>query len=446
MAPSNKIWTLKDVTNDGAVDEPTIRTVPATKNTIPNPFSSGFCQPTTPGVTGDSIPKLCHIPNLPLSDVCQATLLRIQQEFEPIVRQRGYKVLSVSEMCCCGDGLDHQTTGRKRKPLRKQSPNVWGYNRTTFGRVKTHTIHLRLRDPHDHNRLLPWEDVAGTMAHELSHCVHQNHAAPFYKLMEEILEQHCVLQTNTATMNFAPLNAASVNRVTTENTTNAETTASLPTTGGQTLGGAKKGKSRLLQQPQRGSQLGGGVKLGGAGTGGAKSQRALREAAARAAEARRRQMDQVRRMIERSKEPCIIEILDGDSDDDYESSLPNNTNANRHSTQSGDATSCDSKLSATRRKREHSSERPADSKPPARAASKAVSDSRDTKPAPITKRPKSLAVIDLTEGEADDTKPLAVASAPSSSPSCTDWSCSKCTFLNRPLALACSMCRSERVL
>jgi hypothetical protein len=435
MAPSNKIWTLKDVTNDGAIEEPTIRTVPAAKSSTQNPFSSGFCQPTTPGVTGDSIPKLCHIPDLPLSDVCQATLLRIQQEFEPIVRQRGYKVLSVSEMCCCGDGLDHQTTGRKRKPLRKQSSNVLGYNRTTFGRVKTHTIHLRLRDPHDHNRLLPWEDVAGTMAHELSHCVHQNHAAPFYKLMEEILEQHCVLQTNSATMNFTPMNAASVNR-TTGNNANAAT-ATLPTTGGQTLGGAKKGKSRLLQQPQGGSQVG-GVKLGGGGTVGAKSQRALREAAARAAEARRRQMDQVRRMIERSKEPCIIEILDDDSDYEYES-LPN---SNRR-TQS-DVTSSDSELCA-RRKREHS-ERPADSKPAARAA---VSDSRDTKPAPVTKRPKSesisLAVIDLTESKAD-TKSLAVAKAPSSSPSCTDWSCAECTFLNRPLALACSMCRSERVL
>ena len=439
MAPSNKIWTLKDVTNDGAVEEPTIRTVPAAKNAIQNPFSSGFCQPTTPGVTGDSIPKLCHIPNLPLSDVCQATLLRIQLEFEPIVRQRGYKVLSVSEMCCCGDGLDHQTTGRKRKPLRKQSSNVLGYNRTTFGRVKTHTIHLRLRDPHDHNRLLSWEDVAGTCAHELSHCVHQNHAAPFYKLMEEILEQHCVLQSNTATMNFTPSNSASVNRPTASTTNNAAT-ASLPTTGGQTLGGAKKGKSRLLQQAQGGSQLLGGVKLGGSSTGGANSQRALREAAARAAEARRRQMDQVRRMIERSKEPCIIEILDGDSDDEYESLL-----STKRSAQSN-VTSFDPKLSA-RRKREHS-ERPADSKPVARAASKAVSDSRDTKPAPITKKPKSesisLGIIDLTEGE-EDTKPSAFARTPSSSPSCSNWSCAKCTFLNRPLTLACSMCRSERV-
>jgi hypothetical protein len=89
MAPSNKIWTLNDIMNDGAVKEPTIRTVPAAKSTTQNPFSSGFWEPITPGVfvTGNSsssslsIPKLCHIPNLPLSDVCQATLLRIQQAF-----------------------------------------------------------------------------------------------------------------------------------------------------------------------------------------------------------------------------------------------------------------------------------------------------------------------------------------------------------------------------
>ena len=40
---------------------------------------------------------------------------------------------------------------------------------------------------------MSYEDVAGTMAHELAHCVHGPHNASFYKLMDEILDQHAVL-------------------------------------------------------------------------------------------------------------------------------------------------------------------------------------------------------------------------------------------------------------
>jgi hypothetical protein len=161
MAPSNKIWTLQDVTNgspstspDDEIKNPSKATADTANNPNPNPLAAAYCQPAKPGVVtgGDcSIPKLCHIPNLPHSDVCEATLKRIQQEFGPIVKLRGYRVLSVSEMCCCGDGLDH--AGSRRRKLRKQSANVWGYNMTRFGRPKTHTIHLRLRDPRDHTRL-----------------------------------------------------------------------------------------------------------------------------------------------------------------------------------------------------------------------------------------------------------------------------------------------------
>ena len=147
-----------------------------------------------------------NIPHLPNSDVASSLLRRIENEFLPIARRRGWNVLSISEMCCCGDGLDARRDrgnlgrggggrGRRRRPA---PSNVWGYNMTTFGgggvgvggrggggRRKSHRIHLRLRDPTDHSVVLPYEDVAGTMSHELAHCGVGPHSAEFYRLMEE---------------------------------------------------------------------------------------------------------------------------------------------------------------------------------------------------------------------------------------------------------------------
>ena len=199
MAPQNRIWTLNDVTNnrESNNEEPSIRSSQAPKSsgdastTRNNPLAAPYCQPASSnGGTGtpSTIP-LYQIPNMAMDDVCADTLSRIFEEFYPIIKRRGYNVLSISELCCCGDGLDH-APGRRRK-LRKQSANVWGYNTTMFGggrSRKSHTIHLRLRQPRNHMRLLPWEDVAGTMAHELSHCIHGNHGPAFEKLMEEILD------------------------------------------------------------------------------------------------------------------------------------------------------------------------------------------------------------------------------------------------------------------
>ena len=139
---------------------------------------------------------LFSISGLAQQDVCDATLQRLHQEFLPIIQRRNYHIKSISEMCCCKDGL----TGS-----RLMGNNVWGYNsisttttRRRGGRsgrggrqsCSSSRIHLRLRDPRTHTRLLPWEDVAGTMAHEMAHCVHQNHDKNFFKLMEEILEEH----------------------------------------------------------------------------------------------------------------------------------------------------------------------------------------------------------------------------------------------------------------
>lgn len=198
MAPKNRIFTLKDLNGSSHTFTPpeaskgpqhaqakSSSNIPAYQQEEPvnNPLAAKYCQPINPK---DKVP-LHHIPNLLSDKVCEDTFNRIHQEFLPIIQRRKFNVKSISELCCCGDGLDH-TKGKRRK-LRKMANNVLGYNMTRWhGRSKTHTIHLRLRNPKNHNQLFPWEDVAGTMAHELSHCVHGPHNAAFYKLMEEILE------------------------------------------------------------------------------------------------------------------------------------------------------------------------------------------------------------------------------------------------------------------
>ena len=444
---------------------------------LSHPLNMDYCPPTTNTKQGGGIiPKLCPIPNLPLSDVCAQTLRQIQHEFDPIIRQRGYNVLSVSEMCCCGDGLDYDEDEeddyndnnnhgplrnkrrRKRRKLRKQSSNVWGYNATRFwgGRSKSHTIHLRLRDPHHHDRLLPWEDVAGTMAHELAHCVHQNHGPEFFKLMEDLLEQHAVQQAHawSGSMTFTPLNAHVIrrpiqtndsNQINATATTTVQThpTTVMPTTGGQRLGGGRtNGKSRLLltNGPPLAATVTvdvGGQKLGG----NLQQQGSLREVMAKAAEARQRQIAHVRRMIERSKEPCIIELLDDDDDGDDEyfdgsdgiDPTPKQTvkEVNVDSTQ----VSVKPETSSLRKQTFT-----IDSNSPPTLKS---SDSSKRSGAVATAKHRSDetmgTLIDLT----DDTDPSGTVPTPQPF-SLMQWSCSLCTFLNRPMALACSMCQTER--
>ena len=232
-----------------------------------------------------------------MADACYQMLERISVEFGPIIARRGYHVVSISELCCCGDGLKRQGS---------KSNNVWGYNQTIFvrrgggigGNATSHEIHLRLRNPSNHGtQLLPWEDVAGTMAHELSHCVHQGHSPAFYQLMEEILEEHATnLVDNVGSWIYGKPPSDSMN------------TARLSiTSDGKRLGGKTSGKSRLLESKPC-------SRTSSTGTTGTASKNSgttppvpesLREVMARAAEKRRQQTEKVRRRIESSKESCV---------------------------------------------------------------------------------------------------------------------------------------------
>lgn len=146
------------------------------------------------------------------------------------------------------------------------------------------------------------------MAHELSHCVHQNHSPAFYQLMEDILEEHATNQIqNMGSLIYGQTTIPPA-------TTAAPAPARVPAAG-QRLGGPNSKNSRLLSTLGQSGKTTGGTGAG-AGAGAAPlSTRARRELLARAAEKRCQQTKHLRRMIEASTEPCVIEILDDDDDD-----------------------------------------------------------------------------------------------------------------------------------
>jgi DNA-dependent metalloprotease WSS1 len=129
--------------------------------------------------------RINHILSFPNQRDARELLNRVWYEFEPIIKQRGYRIFSLSELCCCRDSRKRSSKSAQTKV----SPSILGYNKS---RGHGHEIYLRLRQPENHNQLFPYEDVAGTMAHELAHCVHGPHNVSFYRLMEEILEEHAV--------------------------------------------------------------------------------------------------------------------------------------------------------------------------------------------------------------------------------------------------------------
>jgi hypothetical protein len=469
MAPTNRIVTLDDI--DRGPNDWNVKRNETDENDL-------YCQPVGQGSPPPGGPvkgpiPLYVIPHLPKSEECLAILARIHDEFFPIVQKRGYNVVSISELCCCGDGLDHEqqqqqqhdreaasqrsgtssstlsTTSRNHRKSRKMGDNVLGYNQTTFAggkRFKSHAIHLRLRDSRDHRRIFDWEEIAGTMAHELSHCVHQNHGGAFFKLMEAILEEHAVLQTQRLS-SFSGLEASSTMAQTDKAPfpTAAEAQGQLFADAGHKLGGSSFGTSRLVGERPRAAAAG-GVRLGGA----AKTSAGVRELAARAAELRQRQLLQIKRAIERSREPCVIEIFD--DDDETDGSDENNENKTKNTLPASHAASgSDKKIRSSRGKRSHSS------------GERNQAGASNQRPR-ASNEPFSSRVIDLTASHKHPTASREPSSSSSSSSSQTvidltalqqspsaihkhnddDWSCGRCTYRNRASDDRCAMCRGCR--
>ena len=182
------------------------------------------CRPTNPIAAVISFPlplvaehdgiRFYHMSHLAGAPQAAAMMQQIAQEFMPIIRRRGYFIWTVSEMCCCGDGLDTGELGGQRRRLAArvringmEQCDIYGYNRTShqggnggcratlFGNNRTrHSIHLRLRHPQHHDVLRRYADVAQTMCHELAHCVHyKGHTPEFFQLEAEIQQEYASL-------------------------------------------------------------------------------------------------------------------------------------------------------------------------------------------------------------------------------------------------------------
>jgi DNA-dependent metalloprotease WSS1 len=380
-------------------------------------------------------PKVYHIPKLHNDVYAKQLLNRVVQEFLPILQRRQYNVRSISELCCCNDGLDFQhehdlqeandnngtkqttkSKRRRRRKIRKVADNIWGYNRTSFsyGQQREHTIHIRLRHTADHTKFLLYEDVAGTLAHELSHCEFGPHDAKFFKLMDDILEEHAnLLYNNNSLHTTMPWTSAS--------------TSITPFSGtGHTLGSGVR-QTQQQQQHRLGHVVDptsrndtSGQVLGGDRT--FVQWMSPKDAAVIAAETRRRQ--QLLRM--RGDHDCCRPCYDDDDDDDSD-----NIDAVRV---------VDTVLltAATAVKR---SKVP----PPQRDHDVETTIAVATKQVAVSEHPKLANFVDLTtEDDDENTYQKNPASDVATAMISQQWSCRCCTYRNQPLSLICDMCSTTR--
>jgi len=380
--------------------------------------------------------KVMHIPTLSDADICQRLLNRIHSEFYPIIERRGYQVCSLSEMCCCGDGLDHDK--RRRRKLRIMGNNVLGYNCTqSRGSRKSHTIHLRLRDPRNHSRLFSYEEVAGTMAHEMAHCVHGPHNAAFYRLMDEILEQHAVFMAKgiVADKQGFPMNS---NHAYTLGGGNNRGTR------GNALDAAQRRQAHQKWMPQGPQKLGGDP--------GFRSWLGAGEAAGQAAEARRLR-DEV--WCQPCQESDIIE-LSSDSEEENEEeddkkpaatvNVGDNVATGIASTSASEAQE-DEKPAAVVMETESDKEN-------ATGSGLAKQNHFGDRKQAAAARAASVVTIDLTASDDDDDTAITTLQQAASfgrrkrphHGTDGEWSCSQCTFKNLPGTLACGMCGKESPL
>ncbi|KAL0095359.1 WLM-domain-containing protein [Phycomyces blakesleeanus] len=101
----------------------------------------------------------------PKEDQALDILKRVASQVEPILTKRAWKVTHLQEFF-------------------PSNPNLLGTNVN-----RGHTINLRLRLHYDDKLFLDYEDILGTMLHELVHIVRAPHDATFYKMLEELNQE-----------------------------------------------------------------------------------------------------------------------------------------------------------------------------------------------------------------------------------------------------------------
>ena len=418
------VRTLNDITNspNSNAEQPSDKA--ATAASAQSPISN--VGPITAGKI-----TIQHIPSLPRANDASSILQRIHSEFAQIIQKRNYKVLSITEMCCCSDGLDHTPSNRRKTKIMPN--NVLGYNLTHYTRPPSHRIHLRLRHPRTHE-LMDYESIAGTMCHELAHCVVGPHNAKFYKVMEEIEEQYALFLARGVVLDKQGFPVGSDNAY--------------------RLGGSNVSSEEARRRAAEAAEKRQGLSSGQYVLGGGKKLRDPKEAARIAAERRLRDSQFCL--------PCneVIELL-GDSDDEDEKVAA-------------------AEIDGDKKKRAR----------PLKSYSSQVIDLTEDEPSPSAVQQKmpsilprqnrirwacacctlinSPAALTCEACEAPSSNTSVVASAPPSASSAASqlnataakcnksdstsneatldmlWSCPRCTFDNSSTALVCGACCLER--
>lgn len=239
----------------------------------------------------------------PLREQAEAMLERIAKQVQPIMRRRRWRCLKLTEMF-------------------PKNPSLLGLNVNRGQEIK-----IRLRPHYDENTFLPYEDLLGTMLHELTHNVHGPHNAAFYKLLDEIREECEELMARGISGTGDGFDAPSCGKL------GGRTTVHNPP---EHMRRATALRAAEERKAQRALMPSGGRKLGG----GSSTARGLspREAAARAAERRLKDnlwcpnegmssdtdMHSLSRTHEETSAPCgcpiIIDLTDTDDEGKEETS------------------------------------------------------------------------------------------------------------------------------
>mmetsp|Transcript_1714 Transcript_1714/g.3661 ORF Transcript_1714/g.3661 Transcript_1714/m.3661 type:complete len:463 (-) Transcript_1714:104-1492(-) len=359
-----------------------------------------------------------HIPSLPDGKEAAAILRRIHSEFHTIIERRGWNITSITEMCCCGDGVDCL----KKRKTKVMPNNVLGYNRTSSSRLgNVHDIHLRLRHPRTH-ALVDYESIAGTMCHELAHCVRGPHDAKFYKAMEEIEEQYAVFLAKGVVVDKDGFPIGS---------NDAHTLGSGGTNGGKKSMPASDRRKALGAAESRRKKKENGFTLGGKSS----SQKDPREAARIAAE--RRLLDSQYCL------PCneVIEILGEDSSDEESGDEVEVVGAVKNIDKTT-GTKGDRGIGKQKEKSDIDGNT-MDMKPKAKDDSTSADDVIDlTLDDSFTSIMSHVAKLKPSAKSKRKNNPKQTADQPHMGQS--TWSCPRCTLSNPPIILVCVACRLER--
>ena len=448
-APNNKkrafgavIRTLNDVTNVGNSAND------ATNSTITNGIigSSSGNNGGNSNNSNDNTKKIIiqHIPNLDNEAAAATILQRIHSEFGTLINKRGWNIKSITEMCCCGDGLDHccsstssratqQQQHRKRTPLKIMPNNVLGYNRSSFikysntNKSSSHDIHLRLRHPSTHV-LYDYESIASTMCHELAHCVRGPHDVQFYKAMDEIEEQYHIYLVKGVILDKDgfPMGSQGMTLGRNNNTNSGSATTA---TNNKAAINKIMAEAAEARRSKSGSQNGlttcGGYVLGGSSGDGNTKMKDPRDAARIAAE---RRLDDAKYCLPSNE---IIELLgDDDTDDEYDD----------------DVKLVDDELLDVKPKAKTKKADEKDSTIIDLTLDDSLDDSFTTSTTIMTNpnlgKAKKRIMADMIQSSSSTTSHA--SASPQYDDNDASWSCKQCTLFNPSTILVCMACHSER--